>query len=307
MKKTSKLCLALIVLVVIAGCSYQPRIVASKKIKFSPSPSDVVKVMTFNIRVDTIIDGFNRWANRKNIVFDVIRDNAADIIGLQEALAKQVKQIQQALPQYTNYMVSRNDGKRKGESCAIFYRKDRFKLVDSGTFWFSDTPYEPGSKDWGNFPPRICSWLHLREKTTYKRFYVYNLHLDNLSQNSRKKSVKLLAKKIANRKTNEPFIVMGDFNMELDNPAMKFLLQKGYNTPYPKMVDAWQSLNPGRIATGTRGGFKGKTTGPRIDHIPISENTRALEIKVDRRSVNGRYPSDHFPVIAKILLGNVAG
>jgi len=304
MNKKNVICLLLTVLLISGGCSGQQKKISSREIKFSSTLKGIVKAMTFNIRVDTILDGWNRWNNRKQIVVDTLADHAADVIGLQEALDFQVQQVQNALPQYTSYAVGRDDGRKKGESCAIFFRKDRFELVDSGTFWFSKTPFKPGSRDWGNLPPRICSWVHLVEKGQDSGFYVYNLHLDNLSQNSRKKSVKLLAKQVAARKTNDPFIVMGDFNMELDNPAMMYLQKIGCQTPYPKMVDAWQSVNTGKSATGTRHDFRGRLSGPKIDHIPLSENLKALEVNIDHRKVNGRYPSDHFPVIATILLKN---
>ena len=256
--------------------------------------------MSFNVRVDIFLDGFNRWNNRKQLVFDMLADNVADVIGLQEALDHQVRQIQQALPQYSHYAAGRNDGKRKGETCAIFYRKDRFALGDSGTFWFSDTPSKPGSKDWGNLWPRICSWVYLTEKATGAGFYVYNVHFDVFSQNSRQRSAELLAKRIATRKTPDPFIVTGDFNMELDNPAMVYLQNINLETPYPRMLTAWQSLHPGWNSTGTRHSFRGSISGPKIDHIPICEEARALDVKIDRRNKNGRYPSDHFPIIAKI-------
>lgn len=260
--------------------------------------------MSFNIRVDTFLDGLNRWNNRKQLVVDLLAENAADVIGLQEALDHQVRQIQQALPQYSHYAAGRNDGKRKGESCVLFYRKDRFVVEDYGTFWFSDTPSKPGSKDWGNLWPRICSWMYLTEKTTGDSFYVYNVHLDVFSQKSRRKSVELLARRIALRRTADPFIVMGDFNMELDNPAMMYLQNIHSETPYPKMLTAWQSLHPGRAGEGTRHSFRGSTSGPKIDHIPICDGARALDVNIDCRRVKGRYPSDHFPVIATIHLAS---
>lgn len=258
--------------------------------------------MSFNIRVDTFLDMFNRWDNRKQLVFDVFADHAPDVVGLQEALAHQVQQIQQALPQYAYYAAGRNDGKLEGESCAIFYRKDRFVPEDHGTFWFSDTPSEPGSKDWGNIWPRLCSWLYLKEKATGTGFYVYNVHLDVFSQNSRRKSVELLAKRIAARKTKDPFIVTGDFNMGLDNPAMAYLQNLDSETSFPTMVPAWQSLYPNRKDKGTRHSFRGGTSGPKIDHIPVCAGASALFAQIDRRRVKGRYPSDHFPVIADIRL-----
>jgi endonuclease/exonuclease/phosphatase family metal-dependent hydrolase len=306
MNKIPKLCLSVTFLLILAGCSEQQKKIPSRHIPFPSPRADVVKVMTFNIRVDTILDGSNRWNNRKELVFDTIADNRADVIGLQEALDFQVTQTQQALPQYANYAAGRSNGKQKGETCAIFYRKDRFALADSGTFWFSNKPSKPGSKGWGNFPPRICSWIRLLDRQTRAGFYVYNVHLDNLSQNSRKKSVELLAHRVGMRAEPEPFIVMGDFNMELDNPAMMPLQKTQRRGPYPCMVDAWESVHgKGKTAgTGTRHGFRGGRSGPKIDHIPVCEDARPLDVKIDRRSLNGRYPSDHFPVVASILLPN---
>ena len=258
--------------------------------------------MTFNIRTQTIIDGPNHWNYRKQLVTDVIANNSADIIGLQEAKNSQFKYIESVLPQYAAYAVGRSDGGHGGESCPVLYRKDRFSLIDAGTFWFSDTPLVAGSKDWGNLPPRICSWIHLIETNTGSGLYVYNLHLDNLSQHSREKSVQLLTEKIAARGTKEPFIVMGDFNMEIHNPAMRYLNRIGYEKPLLGSADAWQSIHPNR-SLGTRHGFKGRMSGPQIDHIRLSSNLQVLDARIDVRHKNGRYPSDHFPVVANIRLG----
>lgn len=300
MSKTSGFFLLLnILLIAGSGCGHKE--MEPINIQFPDVKDGVVKAMTFNIRVDTFIDGFNRWANRKQRVIDTLANNSPDVIGLQEALDKQVMHIQTALPQYARYAAGRNDGDKKGESCVIFYRKDRFELLDSDTFWFSKTPFKPGSKDWGNMPPRICSWVHLLEKDTGKRFYVYNLHLDHLSQNSRKEGVKLLAKFVTARKTQDPFIVMGDFNMKLSNSAMKYLYKNGCQTPHEKMYDAWLSVNPGQKGGGWNI-FGGKKSGPKIDHISISKDLKVLDVNVDRRKIKGRRPSDHYPVIATILL-----
>jgi endonuclease/exonuclease/phosphatase family metal-dependent hydrolase len=267
-----------------------------------PSQENVVKAMTFNIRVDTFLDVLGHgWGGRKKIAAETIARNAPDVVGLQESLNKQVRYLDNALPQYACYTAGRSNGKTRGESCAILYRKDRYQLLDSGTFWFSNKPYKPGSKGWGNIPPRICSWVYLAENGKSNGFYVYNVHLDNLSQKSRARSVELLAKMVGERKTADPFIVMGDFNMKIDNSAMKFLCQNGCETSYPKMFDAWESVYPGQSkGTGTRHGFNGKVNGPRIDHMPLCEGARVLDIKIDRYNVKGKYPSDHFPVVATI-------
>ncbi len=291
-----------IVAVILSGCSsYQPAVY--RPVQFSTTQPSVLKAMTFNIRTKTFIDGRNRWSSRKNMVIDTIKHHAADVIGLQEAKFSQLGLIQQALPQYNRYGVGRSNGRQRGESCPIFFRKDRYVMTDSGTFWFSTTPNDPGSKSWGALFPRICSWVHLIDKSTQTGLYVYNVHMDNLSQRSRDNSVRLLAVHIAQRKKKDPFIVMGDFNMEVNNPAMVYLRNVTNRTPYPRMRDAWASVHFREPDIGTRHGFKGRISGPKIDHLSLCETLIPLDVQIDRRSYDGRYPSDHFPVVAKILMG----
>jgi endonuclease/exonuclease/phosphatase family metal-dependent hydrolase len=291
-------------LLFLSGCSGQTKIF-NCYMHFSPEAQDCVKVMTFNIRTGDAwwLDGWSRnnWHNRKNITIDTIAENAADIFGIQEGVDSQLGEIESALPQYSKYAIGRDDGKNKGETCAIFFRRDRFKLVDSGTFWFSGNPDKPGSKSWGNLFPRICSWVQLMDKTSRTDFYIYNVHLDNLSQHSREKSVRLLAAKIAGRKnTQDPFILIGDFNMEINNPAMQYLEQTNDRNACAAMVNVWQSIYPGKPKTGTYHKFRGSSACAKIDHISISRSAQALNAKIDTYEENGHYPSDHFPVIAMI-------
>ena len=296
-------CLLITLLAFLSGCGSRGYV--SRKALFSLSQSGQVKVMTFNIRTKTFIDGFNGWNHRKQIVFDMLADNAADVVGLQEARNSQLQQIRKALPEYGVYSAGRNDGLASGESCPILYRKNRLALKEAGTFWFSDTPSVPGSKDWGNMPPRICSWAHLVENSSGNSFYVYNLHLDNLSQHSREKSIRLLTRQIAARKTADPFLIMGDFNMEQNNPAMAFL-ENAHAGLVQGIKDVWESIHPNK-SIGTRHGFNGHFSGPQIDHILICDSIQALDARIDNRQVNGRYPSDHFPVIAKVQIRRSTG
>lgn len=282
--------------IMLSGCGAQS---ASRSVLFSSTSADQVKVMTFNIRTRTILDTFNHWNHRKGFVADTIAGNGADIVGLQEAQNSQLEYLASTLDEYAVYAAGRSNGRAGGESCPVLYRKDRFELVDAGTFWFSDRPSVPGSKGWGNLPPRICSWVHLIDGRTGSGLYVYNLHLDNLSQKSREKSVQLLTEKIGTRRTNDPFIVMGDFNMETRNPAMRWLNKIGIGKPRLASSDVWQSIHADQTI-GTRHGFNGSLSGPHIDHIRLSSNLQPLDARIDTHSRNGRYPSDHFPVVANI-------
>lgn len=290
-------CIAAGLLLAAGGCSNPQAIHQSAE-----SGPGVVDVMTFNIRNGNAKDGENHWTHRKNMVADVISGHGADIVGLQEAFDFQAEYIADAMGQYGIYYVGRDDGVKAGESCAVLYLRNRYKLTDSGTFWFSDTPEKP-SANWGNKYLRICSWVRLVDKSDGKGLYVYNLHLDHISQNSREKSTQLLARRISLRKEKDPYIVMGDFNMPLDNPGMRFLQKVGFDTPYPPLVSAWASMYPekaGMVRTGH--GFKGGRSGAAIDHILVEEGTKVLKADIDQRAINGRYPSDHYPVTARVKL-----
>ncbi len=294
------ICAGICSLLLFAGCQGQGKQVF-REVKFPSSEAGVYRLMTFNIRYGTADDGENSWPYRKDLVFDLLAEYAGDVVGLQEALDFQVQEIQEALGQYGYVAVGRDDGKKAGEMCAIFYRRDRFRLADSGTFWFSNTPWKP-SAHWGNTIVRICTWVRLTEVSTGNSFYVYNIHFDHQSQPSRVKSAELLAKEIANRATDDPFVVMGDFNVEMDNPAMLYLQKIGFETPYPRLVDTWQVLYRAEDRAGTFNGFKRDLAGANIDHILVPDDTEIIEVGIDRRAYGGRYPSDHFPVFAEIRL-----
>lgn len=296
-----RVCTGFCALLLLAGCQEQDKQVF-RAVEFPPSQSGVYRVMTYNIRYGTADDGENSWPYRKDLVFDLLAGYAEDVMGFQEALDFQVREIQQALPQYEHVMVGRDDGKTAGESCAIFYRRDRFRLADTGTFWFSNSPWKPASKHWGNTIPRICTWVRLTEAASGNSFYVYNVHFDHQSQVSRVKSAELLAKEISKRPTDDPFVVMGDFNVEMDNQAMLYLQKIGVETPYPRLVDTWQVLYRAEKPAGTFNGFKRDLSGPNIDHIFVRDDTEIIEVGIDQRAFDGRYPSDHFPVYAEIKL-----
>lgn len=270
----------------------------------------LLHVMSFNIRYGTASDGQNRWENRREIVFDVLRKHQPDVVGLQEALRFQIDQIRQALPKYGEIGVGRDDGKTKGEYCAILYCRDRFGVDESGTFWLSDTPEVPGSITWGNACTRICTWARLVEKKSGKAFYVFNLHLDHVSQPSREKSVVLLTQRIKNRKHPDAFVVTGDFNAGENNPAILYLKARSSlagehagksKNPVP-MVDTFRLLHSDAVEAGTFNGFVGNRKGEKIDFVFTTLGVEVLDAQILRDEVNGRYPSDHFPVTARLRL-----
>jgi endonuclease/exonuclease/phosphatase family metal-dependent hydrolase len=297
MNQLNRIVLSFTILFLFSNCYAGQKF--AKHTSYSWSQPAVIKVMTFNIKANNIM-GLGSWFSRKPLVLDVIKDHAPDILGLQEPLHEQLKEVQKAFPQYACYSAGGKDGRNSGESCPIFYRKDRFELLDSGTFWFSDQPDKPGTRGWGEPVPRFCSWVVLSEKGQNTSFYVYNTHLAWASQRARNKSVLLLQKEIAARHSSLPFIIMGDFNMKLTNPAMESLLESGPQNHFP-VVDAWLSVHPDQPDKPTCNfGTWGK--GPQIDHIQLGSYAMPLTAEIDNRKINGRYPSDHFPVIASVML-----
>jgi endonuclease/exonuclease/phosphatase family metal-dependent hydrolase len=259
-----------------------------------PAQAAPLTVMSFNIRYGTANDGDNHWLKRREQLFALLREQQADVVGLQEALHGQVDEILQAVPGYDYVGVGRSDGRRAGEYAAILYRKARLQPRRSDTFWFSDTPNAVKSTSWGNQIERICTWAYFEDREG-AAFYVYNVHLDHQSQPSRERSAALLLERIRARDPKAPAVVTGDFNAGEDNPAavaMRTLF-----------VDSFRVRHPDATEAGTFSGFKfGQTSGDKIDFVFVEPGTEVLEAAIVRTSRDGRYPSDHFPVTARIRL-----
>lgn len=266
-----------------------------------PAPaSQPLTVMSFNIRYGTANDGENHWTRRRDLLFDVVREQNADLIGVQEALASQIDEIVAAVPGYAVVGVGRDDGRAAGEFSAILFRTSRLRVAESGTFWFSDTPTVPGSKSWGNSITRISSWARFIDRDG-RAFWHFNLHLDHQSQPSRVRSTELLARRIAERSgPAEPVVITGDFNVGEDNPALHTLVGAPGGSA-GTLVDTFRVLHRDASEVGTFTGFKiGSTTGAKIDYVLVEPGTEVLSASIIRTSRENRYPSDHFPVVATI-------
>jgi len=258
-------------------------------------------VMSFNIRNGKANDGINSWEHRKDFVCDVISESNLDIVGLQEAFRFQLDWIEKRLPEFAEIGEGR-DGKERGEYSAILYRKSRFTPQESGTFWLSDTP-EVRSRNWGNRYLRICTWARLKEQETGHCFYIYNTHLDHESQHARFKSAQLIDNRIANRHHLDPFILTGDFNADESNPVVTYLKGQQNEHPAPaQVVDTFRMIHPDATRVGTGGGFEGREDGKKIDYIFIESSSKALSASIIRTQRQGRFPSDHSPVTATVVL-----
>jgi endonuclease/exonuclease/phosphatase family metal-dependent hydrolase len=265
-------------------------------------------VMSFNIRYGTAQDGDNHWTARKEMLFDLVRAQNADIIGLQEALDSQIREITAAAPGYAVVGVGRDDALAKGEYSAILFRTDRLHVAESGTFWFSDTPEVPASKTWGNNITRICTWARFIDRDG-RGFWHFNLHLDHQSQPSRERSTELLRRRIDARAFSaEPVVVTGDFNVGEGNPALRALVAPPRSAgatgeTAPPFVDTFRVLHPEESVVGTFNGFKfGQVNGEKIDYVLVPPGTEVLTADILRTSRSERYPSDHFPVVARVRL-----
>jgi endonuclease/exonuclease/phosphatase family metal-dependent hydrolase len=272
-----------------------------------PAP---LSVMTFNIRYGTAADGPDRWELRRAMLAELLQSEAPDVIGLQEALRAQIDQLLEALPDYMEVGVGRDDGRSAGEHATILLRRDRLTLAEAGTFWFSDTPEVPGSRHWGNGITRIATWARLVDRRSDRAFYLFNLHLDHQSQPSRERAVELLAARMAARTFPEPVIVTGDFNAGEQNAALRYLRGESERawgesrTPpsSPRLRDSFRLAHPDADSVGTFHGFRGGAEGEKIDHILVDGAWEVLDAEIVRSGRGGRYPSDHYPVTARLRL-----
>lgn len=254
-------------------------------------------VLSFNIRYGTAADGDHAWPNRRALVAGVIRDHAPALVGIQEALRFQLDELAAALPGYREVGVGRSDGREQGEYAAILVDTTRFDLVAQGTFWFSDTPEVPGSMHWGNRITRIATWARLADRATGDTLRLYNVHWDHESQPSRERSARLLLDRMAaDPHPGDALVLTGDFNADETNPAFRALLAD----PRVPLRDTFRALHRDAAVAGTFNAFRGDSTGGKIDAVLVGPGWEVLRAAIDRRQVDGLWPSDHFPVVARI-------
>jgi endonuclease/exonuclease/phosphatase family metal-dependent hydrolase len=264
-----------------------------------PTAVDPIRVMSFNIRYGTAGDGEDAWPHRRGLVMRTIGSFRPTVLGVQEALRFQLDEIGDEFREFGEVGVGRDDGAEAGEYAAILYDRRRLELLESGTFWLSDTPEVVASTSWGNRITRIVTWARFRGRAATDAdggtFYVFNTHWDHESQPSRKRSAELLLERIAGRAAaTDPVIVTGDFNAGEGNPAFRRLVEHDR----AHLVDTFRAVHPDADHVGTFNGFTGERDGDKIDAVLASPEWTVLEASVVRVNEDGRYPSDHFPVTA---------
>jgi endonuclease/exonuclease/phosphatase family metal-dependent hydrolase len=254
-----------------------------------------VRVTSFNIRYGTANDGDHRWERRRDALFATLRDHAPHLLGVQEALRSQLDEIASAVPGYVEVGVGRDDGRTRGEYAAILVDTARFTLVGSGTFWLSETPEVPGSMHWGNRITRITTWARVRDRVTGDTVRVLNAHWDHESQPSRERSAEALLAAIGKVGARERVVVMGDFNADESNPAFQRLV--GSETG---LRETFRAVHPTAVNVGTFHGFRGDSTGGKIDAVLVGGGWSVLGAGIDRSRWGGVLASDHFAVWAVI-------
>lgn len=297
-----------------------------------PERADTLTVMTFNIFHDgeRARHGILPWTERRAGVLEAVRESGADVVGLQEAEPWQVDWLLSELPEYGAVMrpVVADAASNDAETVAVLYRSDRLEVAESGHFWYSTSPDEPGSYGDGSFggleSPSMVTWVRLRDPEGSSGFYVYNTHLvpDEGAADAdlaRARSAELLMERIAERsRRSEHFLVTGDLNMPPEDPVLRYLLGESCEGagcpdvaegPRVDLRDAWASRPPDGGGAGTRCNAVTGDRGPRVDYVLVGERGPGCEAcgdpviaNVDVADWSSTCPSDHRPVTVTVVL-----
>lgn len=259
----------------------------------------VLNVATYNLRLNTPSDGPNVWAERREAVKALVRYHEFDLFGTQEGQPEQIRDLE-ALDEYAHVGVGRDDGKDAGEHSAIFYRRARFELLQHGDFWLSETPDRP-SKGWdGRCCNRLVSWVRLRDRVSGLNLLVTSAHFDHEGVVAQRESAKLLLRWLAANRVKgakaDRVIALGDFNSTPESEPIALMRavfgdarQLSEQPPYGPAA----SFNDFRFGTAP---------DKLIDFIFVDRGIRVLKYAVLSDSNGVRYPSDHFPVLARLQL-----
>jgi len=254
-------------------------------------------VMSFNIRYGTANDGENSWELRKDLVVDMIRRYEPTVFGTQECLDFQADYLAEHMPEYRWFGVGREmDG--TGERMAVFYRADRISPIESGNFWLSETPATPGTSSWDSACNRMATWAKFYDHDTKSFFYFVNTHLDHRSEPARQGGAKVVADFISRLPGDAPVILTGDFNSTAgSSEAYSILTQSG-------LADAWTTAKEQAGPPITWSAFEAPKpdTDRRIDWILVRGPIAVKRCETVTFNQDGRYPSDHFPVAAELVV-----
>ena len=260
-------------------------------------------VMTYNIRNNNNpdADGSNFWPYRKDFAANMIRFYDVDIIGTQEVLVSQLNDLLQALPGYNYIGVARDDGKESGEFCALFFKEEKFELLEGNTYWLSEDPSATGVKGWDANCVRVVTWAIFKDKSTGKKFAFFNTHLDHRGEVARVESAKLLVRKVDELSKGLPVIVTGDFNAVPGSEPVKIITDQSRDNA---LIDtrslatlvygpAWTAHDFGRTSMENR---------RIIDYVFVNDRVKVEKYAVIAEMLDSTYLSDHNPVLVTLGL-----
>lgn len=259
--------------------------------------SATLTVMTYNLRFASQ-NPPNAWPERRPLMRELIQQLAPDVMGTQEGVYFQLKDIAADLPEFDWIGLGREGGSR-GEFMAVFYRKARLDPLAYDHFWLSDTPEVMNSATWGNTYRRMVTWVKFRDRATGGEFFLFNTHFDHQVQAAREKSAELVRQRVEALNTKLPVLLIGDFNAAAEsNKAYEILTADKFFT------DAWLTATERRgDGVGTFNDFKAAVPdGPRIDWILSRGDVTVERAEMSTFTRDGQFPSDHFPVTARLRI-----
>jgi len=260
-----------------------------------------LNVMTYNVRLNVESDSLNAWPYRKDNLASVILFHDITILGVQEALPEQMQDLRERLPEYKSLGAGREDGKNKGEFSAIFYDTTKLEVLQSATFWLSQTPEVAGSKGWDAAITRIVTWAKFKDKKTKKVFYLFNTHFDHIGPIARRESAKMVLQKVKEIAGDIPVVFTGDFNSRPGDEPIQIITDK--NNPLHLTDSKEISQTPRYGPAGTFNAFKSKERDDDpIDYIFLKGKWKVLKHATLSQTWQGRFASDHFAVFAKVSL-----
>jgi len=298
------------------------------------SSKATLRVGTYNIRLSGQADAGtpNAWELRKDDLVALVKKQNLDVIGMQEVCPDQAQYLRAKMPEFGFVGEHRNADRISGEASPVVYRRDRFDVEKSGTFWLSETPDVPGVKGWGAACPRVCSYAVLRDRRTGRRFCFANTHTDHVSAEAREKGMLLVIERMKDFGKGCPIVFTGDHNCRETAAPAKAVSKILANailvteTPpkgpwrtftgwrwYEKDHAAVEALEfPPEVRNSVAANKAGKDSaerppvdfGARIDYIYVSKGVRVLDYATvgDARPGQKLYPSDHFPVVATVVI-----
>ncbi len=268
-----------------------------------PDSRDDISVMTFNIRCENPNDGDNNWKFRKERAANAVKFYNVDIVGMQEVTPAQQHFFEEKLNGYARIGEGRlSNGSKHDEFCPLWIKTNRFKILDSGTFWLSEHPDSVGSCGWDGAYPRIATWAVLKDKYTGKRLLAMNTHLDHMGEVARLEGSKLLLDKIAGITGGKfPVVLTGDFNA---SPS---------EVPYQTIIDPQNprhltdSRKVAALVYGPSWTFHGfgnipYDKRPFIDYLFVNGDLKVNRYGVLAETENEAFISDHAPALISISL-----